>query len=322
MKSALAWLLAAALLASVPAQARKPNPDVVRLQAQLAELDADPSLAELAGLERLTARQAVAALDDAGSRQRDHALYIAERRVQAAVAAAQAESLAQQSAQLDRERDRILLEASRRDAELARREAERLRLQNLAREEEAQRLAAQAEAERQASAQAAAEAEAANAQAAQARKLADARAKETALARKEAELAAAVAADSLASDASPPPSRRVGDRTIYTLDGTAFAAGKAELTAAARARLVRLSAQLPASGTIRIEGHTDSSGSDAANLALSQQRADAVRRALAEAGVAAARMQAVGRGEADPITDNGTAEGRARNRRVEISVKN
>lgn len=322
MTAGRALLLALALVAAGVAQARAPDPDVVRLQAQLSGLDTDPSLAELAGLERLTARQAVAALDDAGSRQREHALYVAERRVQTAVAAAQAELLVQQSAQLDRERDRILLEASRRDAELARREAERLRLQNLAREEEAQRLAAQAEADRQASAQAAAEAEAATAQAAQARKLADARAKETALARKEAELAAAVAADSMADDASAPPSRRVGDRTIYTLDGSAFAAGQAALTATARARLARLAAQLPASGAIRIEGHTDSSGSDAANLALSQQRADAVRRALADAGVAAARMQAVGRGEADPVTDNGTAAGRARNRRVEISVQN
>ncbi|MFN3785438.1 MAG: OmpA family protein, partial [Thiothrix sp.] len=71
---------------------------------------------------------------------------------------------------------------------------------------------------------------------------------------------------------------------------------------------------------IQIAGHTDSVGSDAANLKLSQQRANNVRAYLAGVGVAAQRMQAVGYGETRPIADNSTPAGQAMNRRVEITL--
>lgn len=71
---------------------------------------------------------------------------------------------------------------------------------------------------------------------------------------------------------------------------------------------------------IQIAGHTDSVGSDASNLQLSQQRANNVRAYLASVGVAAQRMQAVGYGETRPIADNGTPAGQAMNRRVEITL--
>jgi len=294
--------------------ADQPDPAIVRLAEVLSTLDNDPALADKAPLERFKARQALADAQVVRSRDRPHALILANAWVQAARDAAQAELLNQQSAQLDRERDQIMLEASRRDAEMARREADRLRLQSLAREEEAQRLA-------ESMAQDQLAVEHSEAQASQALKLADARAREAELARKEAELAAAVAADSLGDAASPPPSHRSGSRTIYTLPGTAFASGSAKLTAAARASLQQMADVVGGKKSVRIEAHTDSQGADAANLALSQQRADAVRQALLAAGLPAARVKAVGKGESDPLTDNGTAEGRARNRRVEMIVE-
>ena len=282
--------------------------EVARLLADLETLDTDPALADLAGLERLKARQAVTAAQNAKRKDREHRVTLADRWIAAARAAAEAELLEGQSAQLDRERDEIMVEASRLDAEQARRDADRLRLQNLAREEAA---------EREALTQTAA-LEAASAETAQARKLADARAREAALARKEAELAAAVAADDI-TDAAPPPSRREGGRTIYTLAGNAFGSGSANLTAPAQASLRALAGQLRGgSGAISIEGHTDSQGADAANMALSQRRAEAVRRTLEDAGLPSARLSAGGRGETAPVADNGTAEGRASNRRVEI----
>lgn len=67
-----------------------------------------------------------------------------------------------------------------------------------------------------------------------------------------------------------------------------------------------------------IEGHTDNQGPAARNLALSQQRAEAVRGQLVSMGVAAARLSAKGLGGTVPIADNGTLEGRANNRRVEF----
>ena len=70
--------------------------------------------------------------------------------------------------------------------------------------------------------------------------------------------------------------------------------------------------------SVRVEGHTDSSGGDALNLELSRQRAEAVAKALEGRGVDASRIQAEGLGSARPIGSNATAQGRGLNRRVEI----
>jgi outer membrane protein OmpA-like peptidoglycan-associated protein len=70
-----------------------------------------------------------------------------------------------------------------------------------------------------------------------------------------------------------------------------------------------------------VEGHTDSEGSDSHNLDLSQGRADAVRNYLVQRGYQADRIQARGLGEGHPVADNGSAEGRASNRRVEIIIE-
>jgi outer membrane protein OmpA-like peptidoglycan-associated protein len=72
--------------------------------------------------------------------------------------------------------------------------------------------------------------------------------------------------------------------------------------------------------TIVIAGHTDSTGSDTYNQQLSEQRAMAVKNALAGQGVNPARMSAVGYGESKPIADNNTESGRQTNRRVAITI--
>lgn len=73
--------------------------------------------------------------------------------------------------------------------------------------------------------------------------------------------------------------------------------------------------------TTTVEGHTDSVGSDAYNQKLSERRAKAVRQALIGEGVDSSRVNAVGYGEARPIADNATDDGRAMNRRVEADVE-
>ena len=69
---------------------------------------------------------------------------------------------------------------------------------------------------------------------------------------------------------------------------------------------------------VRIVGHTENTGSDAINDPLSQRRADAARDYLAARGVDPRRILTAGRGEHEPVADNSTDAGRARNRRVEI----
>jgi len=65
-----------------------------------------------------------------------------------------------------------------------------------------------------------------------------------------------------------------------------------------------------------VQGHTDSTGPAAHNQDLSERRAKAVLAYLAAKGIAAGRVSAVGKGESDPVADNGTVAGRAENRRV------
>jgi len=107
-----------------------------------------------------------------------------------------------------------------------------------------------------------------------------------------------------------------------SLGGTAlgFPAGGASLRAGASPTLDRLAELLIQHPRlrVRVEGHTDSVGSQEANLALSRARADAVKRALVERGVSADRIQTVGLGEAQPIADNGTTAGRRQNRRIDV----
>lgn len=294
--------------------AQKVDPDVERLRSQLRSLELDPQLATLAPAQRLRAQQAIEALAQAGRRGREDALFAAERRIDIARAAAEAESLQAQLLELEREHDRILLEASRRDAEAARLEAEKLRLQSLAQQEEAER--AQEEA-----ANAIALSELSSAEAEQARRLAEAQSQEAALARREADLAFA-AAESLRLQLQTMTATSEARGQVMTLSGDAFASGQSKLRPEARAnlqRVVEFVNRFPDKDVL-IEGHTDNQGGDNLNQVLSQKRAEAVRDALLQEGVAAARLTAVGLGKGRPVADNSTVEGRARNRRVEIVV--
>ena len=89
-----------------------------------------------------------------------------------------------------------------------------------------------------------------------------------------------------------------------------------------KAALLDLTARAAADcpGTLRVEGHTDNTGSAAINESLSRRRAEAVRAALIQRGVAPSRLIAAGYGPARPIGDNATEEGRALNRRIEIRI--
>ena len=102
-----------------------------------------------------------------------------------------------------------------------------------------------------------------------------------------------------------------------------FETGSAAISAESRDLLTKAAAtmkQLPAGTVIEISGHTDSTGDPAANLALSQQRADAVRITLINLGVPADALKAEGYGDTKPVASNDTAEGRFQNRRISYAV--
>jgi len=111
---------------------------------------------------------------------------------------------------------------------------------------------------------------------------------------------------------------------VLTIGDVLFATGHADLLAGAVENVNRLATFLQnhPEKTLLIEGHTDNVGGDAYNLGLSQQRAESVRNALLTQGIASNRMSAVGYGKAKPIADNGSSEGRQRNRRVEVVIQN
>jgi len=111
-------------------------------------------------------------------------------------------------------------------------------------------------------------------------------------------------------------------RMIISLSGVLFESGGNSLSKLAERRLDTVAHALAAypDRPIVVEGYTDSQGNEDKNQQLSQRRADAVREYLQQRGVDPERLRAVGKGEANPVASNDTAEGRASNRRVEIIV--
>lgn len=204
--------LVLAFAASGAVHAAKDDLDVSRLSRNLDQLANDPSLGAYAQAEQARARDAISRLTQARSRDRAHALYLAERQVDLARASAQFQVTQIKLTQLDREHDQIVLEGSQRDAEAARRELERQRMQYQLMQEEAARLQQQGQEASQAADQARNEAD-------QARKLAAAQSKVASAAKREAELAAQAAralrsqvqsgdSTSTSDDSAPPPPKK------------------------------------------------------------------------------------------------------------------
>ncbi len=109
---------------------------------------------------------------------------------------------------------------------------------------------------------------------------------------------------------------------VVNMSDVLFDTGKQALRPAAREKLAKISGIMLAYPGLKlgIEGNTDSVGGDVYNQALSERRAESVRGYLAEQGIPASSMTAVGLGKTQPIASNDTAAGRQQNRRVELVV--
>ncbi|MCR5827408.1 MAG: OmpA family protein [Bacteroidales bacterium] len=109
----------------------------------------------------------------------------------------------------------------------------------------------------------------------------------------------------------------------FVTNNILFETGKADLKPESMAEIQKVAEYMKANPTARFEvqGHTDNQGSDAVNDPLSQQRAEAVVKALESQGVDPFNLRPVGKGSHEPVADNSTDEGRAKNRRVEFIKK-
>jgi outer membrane protein OmpA-like peptidoglycan-associated protein len=117
---------------------------------------------------------------------------------------------------------------------------------------------------------------------------------------------------------------RQGDDLVISLMGITFPVGKSTIEPSSFALMTKVqeAIKLFPKATLIVEGHTDSDGSDSANLILSQDRADAVKQYLiSNTGLDAEKISSIGYGETRPVASNQNAEGKARNRRIDLVLQ-
>ena len=123
----------------------------------------------------------------------------------------------------------------------------------------------------------------------------------------------------IAKGAVPLYDRMMSDGKFITY-GITFDVGKATIKPESMGEINRIVTLMTENPDLKfsVEGHTDSTGNAASNQTLSEQRSQAIVAKLVEMGIAQDRLTAVGKGQNNPIADNSTDEGRAKNRRVEF----
>lgn len=313
--------LTALLLLGACQTAPKKDLALERIRNQLSELQSDTDLSGFAPLALSEAERAVRAAENAtgDETQRIHLVYMADRRIQIARAAAQREKMEADLAELRLEHSRLLVRASQLEAERARMEADQARMMSQATAEDAERARMEADSAMTREEESAQRAQRAREEAEQAKALAESSALAANLAKKEANLASEQA-QSLKRQLENLQLRQTESGVVVTLGDVLFETGQTELKSDAVSSLAEVVDLLQSEPEkkIRIEGHTDAVGEATTNLRLSQQRADSVLKTLVDLGVDAGRVTAVGMGEDFPIASNDSAEGRGKNRRVDV----
>jgi outer membrane protein OmpA-like peptidoglycan-associated protein len=272
--------------------------------------------------------------DDAYASRKDRKVVIAAARnavetaEEARVIAVQKK--AEQDAQLAQDTERKAAaerEArARADAQaeaLRRQEADQARAQAEAEKADAERMKQQADQAAQQAAQQQQQAEAARAAALAQQQAAEAETEKARQAAAQAEQdKAAMRAQLLAQLNAVLQTQDTARGLIVNMSDVLFDTGSSTLKPATREKLAKISGIVLAHPglTLQIEGHTDSVGGDQMNQQLSERRADSVRDFLISQGVAGSSVSAQGFGKTRPVASNDTAEGRQKNRRVELVV--
>jgi outer membrane protein OmpA-like peptidoglycan-associated protein len=296
-KSHLAVASAVAIvMAACASQPQRIN-EVEEARIAVQDVESSPDAGKYAAAEVSAAHEALRDAEQLADKHKSRkdisqAAYLAKRHADIAaeqIAKGQAE---EKTAAAEAERARVILQAREQEAAAARSQAEAAAQRADAEKQQADALRQQAQ-----SAQAQAQITAENAQ------------------REAAELAAQL---------RDLQAKQTDRGLVLTLGDVLFDTGQATLKPGAASTIDRLASFLEKSPerSVAIDGHTDSVGSEAYNLQLSESRANAVKAALMAKGIPAERVTTVGKGEGEPVASNAEAAGRQQNRRVEIIISN
>lgn len=290
-----------ALLAACASPMRTPDGAVAARQ-KLTQLKGERELTGLAPIEIQSAEEAVLAAENP---VRDpvltnHLVLIADRKVETA-------RLWAQSRYYENQRDALTKASEQARLEARTQEAENARLATKIAQDNTDIARNQAAAARN-------EAATARTDAATART-------ETATARTDA-ATARTETEELKQQITELNARNTDRGLAVTLGDLLFATGKSTIIGANNSNLAKLAAFLNQyeERTVMIEGHTDTVGTESANMLLSRNRANAVKDYLVGEGIASSRVTAMGMGEGSPISSNETETGRQQNRRVEVII--
>lgn len=341
---AVAWLLPLAVMVGGCASAQKKQAaqaaqdQLARAQAAYRQALADPSAQRFAQLPLVDAQKALESAEQAKDvPDIQHLSYAAERKAQTATAIGEARKMEQEIQELYKETSAIVLQRRERELKAVRAEAEaRTRDAEQARES-ADALAREAGQARTEVDQTRLELDTRTREIEQARQDAEARAREVEQARAEAEqarvqLATAQAQASAAQVQTAALNKELTDLkgkqtdrgVVLSMGDVFFSTGKTDITLSAQRNVDKLAQLLNKFPTrnVLIEGHTDNTGPEDVNVALSQKRADAVKNLLVAKGVSPDRITTKGYGLKHPVVSNDTPLGREQNRRVEVIVLN
>ncbi len=339
-KTASLVLLSTFLLAAC-ASTPPVDPRITALQDKLMMLESNEELASRGGEALKTARTAVQLASQPDKKVNDQEkafrIYTADRLIQTAEWSAR-ETLAEDNRKdLVKEHEKLVLEARTMEADRARQqamlakqsaaEALALREQALLEAAEAQRLRDEAQLAQSLAMEGQLEAEykaaEARTEAEIARLEAAGEAEKARQARAEAD-AARAEMESLRGRLSELEAKQTERGLLITLGDVLFEFNKSELKAGGQRNLLPLAEVLKerTDQMVIIEGHTDSIGSHAYNISLSEKRAQAVEQYLVGQGIDVSRISTAGLGPDFPVADNASDEGRQRNRRVEVILPN
>ncbi|WP_088330045.1 OmpA family protein [Lacimicrobium sp. SS2-24] len=287
------------------------------LRQQLTQLQNDRHLAVLAPLAIKEAEHAVLLAEKPEKNKQlvSHRMAMAERKVALASTEANTRLLESQRQGLNQQRDDIRLDARSLEAERARADA------MLAREDAEQAMSSAAQAQKDAKL-ARRDTDSAREQVRLSANREQSARSDAQTARQQAEHAEADAI-ALRSQLAELNARPTDRGLVITLGDVLFDSGKSSLKGNS-SHLDRLATFLTTypERIAQIEGHTDDVGSEAANMLLSQRRADTVKDFLVARGVADSRLNTSSKGETSPLVSNATSGGRQQNRRVEVIIAN